>query len=130
MLLSYFNKIFPNSVMQFVGERSKFTIIFTINILLLQYNNPNFLVVQTIIDFSAIIILLHSWGPPRIKIWGGGTSDNQARSQHGARGQLPPQIFSLPHLPKSVGLSFRIFVCIHLLCKINVQYIQYILCSP
>ena len=32
----------------------------------------------------------------------------------------PPPIFSLP--PNRVGLFFRIFVCIHLLCKINVQY--------
>ena len=48
----------------------------------------------------------------------------QARSQTEARGQLPPKFFLCP--PNKVGLSFRIFVCIHLLCEINVQYM---LCS-
>ena len=43
----------------------------------------------------------------------------QARSQRGTRGNCPPPHFIFA--PNRVGLSFRIFVCIHLLCKINVR---------
>ena len=53
------------------------------------------------------------------KNWGA----NQAGSQTGARGDNcpPPNCFFAPP-PYRVGLSFRIFVYIHLLCEINVQY--------
>ena len=54
-----------------------------------------------------IIIAGRPWGPPRIKM-GGATSDNEARSQHGAMGQLPPQIFSLPPPPTALVYPLEI----------------------
>ena len=48
-----------------------------------------------------------------------------ARLGQGGGAIAPPNIFFAP--PNEVGLSFRIFVCIHLLCEINVQCM---LCSP
>ena len=54
------------------------------------------------------------------------SSDTRPVARLGQGGAIaPPNIFFAP--PNEVGLSFKIFVCIHLLCEINVQCM---LCSP